>query len=519
VAELPAEAAAEREVWERDGILSVLSVPMSLRGRVVGFLGFDMERCEKTWPEELIVLLRLVGESFARALDRRDVEEKLEDERRFSDSMISALPGLFYLFDKEGRLLRWNERVSRETGFDDEELGQMHPVDFVADGDREGVRESMREALTEGEATLEAEIVTKEGRRIPYFFSGRRVALAGEPYLVGLGIDITQRRRIEESLRESEVRFRQIAEHIEEAFWLETAEGETRFLYVNPGFEKLWDLDQRVLLADRQRFFDRIYEYDRARLRQAMDGGAGGNGDRAITFRILSADGVLRWVWAKIFPVRDDAGRVIRRAGLAMDVTERKLAELKLRAARRRLSRLAGTDPLTGLPNRRAMLDKLNYELRRYARSNAAFTVILGDIDKFKSINDRYGHETGDRVLRAVGDLMRGVVRNQDTVARWGGEEFMLLLPDTDLAGGEIVAEKLRRAVADLSLSRGEAAVSVSITLGLSSYEGEGDVQSCIRRADDALYEGKALGGDRTVLARHGSGDARLRALAARRRS
>ncbi|MGH9464553.1 MAG: GGDEF domain-containing protein, partial [Thermoanaerobaculia bacterium] len=137
--------------------------------------------------------------------------------------------------------------------------------------------------------------------------------------------------------------------------------------------------------------------------------------------------------------------RVEERTARLAQVNERLTREIVEREkAEEALARAATTDYLTGLTNRRAMLQRLEEERDRSQRSGRPFSILLADVDRFKQINDRYGHETGDHTLVAIADLLRAVVRKQDVVARWGGEELLVFLPETALAGGLEVAEKIR---------------------------------------------------------------------------
>jgi diguanylate cyclase (GGDEF)-like protein len=169
--------------------------------------------------------------------------------------------------------------------------------------------------------------------------------------------------------------------------------------------------------------------------------------------------------------------------------------------AERRMADLAMTDALTRLPNRRRMRAMLADERVRFSRSGRPFSVVIGDLDGFKKINDTHGHEAGDRVLRAVATTLRTKLRQQDSVARWGGEEFLFLLPETDLQGAEQLAEKLRVAVAaapiDIALSR---PLPVTMTFGVTAYAGSITTDECLKLADEALYKGKTEGKNRVVL-------------------
>lgn len=169
--------------------------------------------------------------------------------------------------------------------------------------------------------------------------------------------------------------------------------------------------------------------------------------------------------------------------------------------AEQRLRRMAATDPLTGLANRRRAQEISHYEIVKRKRVPEPLAFVLADIDHFKAFNDRYGHEVGDRVLESVAQILRESVREQDSVARWGGEEFLLVLPRADLGAAQRVAERVRRAVADARLHAGDEMLTLSITLGVSLHrDGEG-LEDSVARADAALYAGKREGRNRVMLA------------------
>ena len=167
-----------------------------------------------------------------------------------------------------------------------------------------------------------------------------------------------------------------------------------------------------------------------------------------------------------------------------------------------KVSELARLDGLTGLYNRRSAVERMSIEMARVGRTQRPFGVVLVDVDDFKKVNDVHGHEAGDRVLVALADLLRRTVREVDMVARWGGEEFLLVLPDTPLASAVAVAEKLRTAVAGLRVPYDGRELRVTATLGVSACGVVGPVGESIREADEALYEGKRAGKNRVVPVR-----------------
>lgn len=158
-------------------------------------------------------------------------------------------------------------------------------------------------------------------------------------------------------------------------------------------------------------------------------------------------------------------------------------------------------DFLTGLSNRRDILDKMESERKRQERTDKPFTVMLGDIDNFKSFNDTFGHTGGDYVLQEIGQILKSMVRGIDCPSRWGGEEFLIMLVETDLHDGERVAERIRKKIENTSFKYKDAQLSITMTFGLSgSRMDDENIDACIKRADKALYEGKNRGKNVVVL-------------------
>jgi diguanylate cyclase (GGDEF)-like protein len=186
-----------------------------------------------------------------------------------------------------------------------------------------------------------------------------------------------------------------------------------------------------------------------------------------------------------------------RKLLLANEQIEKQKEELSI--AYKKMEILARTDPLTQLSNRRDFLEKFQQEINRYDRNPKPFSLVLGDIDDFKQVNDRYGHDCGDFVLVTIAKMLRVMVRKQDIVGRWGGEEFILLLPEAPLEGGFVVAEGIRKRVAAETFSFKGHRLAVTVTFGVSEYEKEMDMDTCIKQADDALYSGKRTGKNRVI--------------------
>ena len=190
-----------------------------------------------------------------------------------------------------------------------------------------------------------------------------------------------------------------------------------------------------------------------------------------------------------------------------MAVRARVRNQIKLNDAKATLTRLASTDALTGLANRRHFDEMLTYEYARHARAGTEMSLILLDIDHFKAFNDTYGHVSGDDCLRLVGEAIRGVmVRSTDLAARYGGEEFVFLLPETGAQGALVLAEKIRRSISDLNMPHIHSSVAGHVTASLGTATTRcvsgGSATNTVAQADQQLYAAKNSGRNQVCGAR-----------------
>jgi diguanylate cyclase (GGDEF)-like protein len=171
---------------------------------------------------------------------------------------------------------------------------------------------------------------------------------------------------------------------------------------------------------------------------------------------------------------------------------EERTAQLML--ALEGLEELATTDKLTGLYNRRKFEEVLTAEIIRIQRFEHPGSLIIFDIDNFKEVNDTFGHQAGDEVLKRLSATVKAWLRNVDTLARWGGDEYTILMPETDLKGATTLAEKIRLGVTVQKIPK---AGMVTISLGVTEYRNGDSMESMLKRADEALYRAKRNGRDR----------------------
>jgi diguanylate cyclase (GGDEF)-like protein/PAS domain S-box-containing protein len=223
----------------------------------------------------------------------------------------------------------------------------------------------------------------------------------------------------------------------------------------------------------------------------------------------LLPDGGEAWFELHSYPIFAEGGSISHIIEYSREVTEKKMTELERKRLIEELEQLSRTDALTGVLNRRALALELDDEFRRALRYGKPLSVLLCDLDNLKDINDTYGHHAGDRALCNLADILTSLLRQHDLAGRYGGDEFMAILPDTALEGAGAFAERLRSKVADDEMVFFGLQVRMTMSIGVSTLlAGMAGPEDMIRPADEALYESKNSGRNMVTLARPSSGQA-----------
>lgn len=211
-----------------------------------------------------------------------------------------------------------------------------------------------------------------------------------------------------------------------------------------------------------------------------------------VEYRIRKKDGNYVWYYDRgVVTKRNENGEAIVVAGIVFDISKNKIMETELKEANEKLQELAITDELTSAFNKRYMYEKLNDEIQRYHRTKSDFSLIMIDIDHFKLINDNFGHNVGDIVLKKVVEIIMKRIRKTDILARWGGDEFIVLLPDTIISYAAILAENIREELNSIYI--GEVG-KITASIGVSNYFDSDSVDTTIKKADDLMYKAKSEG-------------------------
>jgi PAS domain S-box-containing protein len=222
---------------ERRGFRASAGLPVRANGEVCGTLSVYAAQAGYFQDREIALLTQAADEiSFtldvlARDEERRRSREAVEREGGFAAELSEAIPGVLYLYDEHGRFLRWNRRFETVTGYSSAEIRQLHPVDLFEGADKVLVAQRIAEVLEKGEARVEAGFVAKDGTTRPYFFTGRRITFEGKPALIGVGVDITERKHAENALKKAEERYRTTLDTMLEG--CQIIDFEWRYLYLN----------------------------------------------------------------------------------------------------------------------------------------------------------------------------------------------------------------------------------------------------------------------------------------------
>jgi diguanylate cyclase (GGDEF)-like protein/PAS domain S-box-containing protein len=482
----------------RDTDRKVYTQPM-MEGKVGSFASerrYLRKDGSSIWVNRTISLIRDAAgtpQYYVRIIEDITERKRAEGALQTSEEMLRAT------FDQAGvgiaisatdlRYLQINDKYCEMLAYSREELLAMSLSDVIDRGDVEHIVTGRRRMLAgeQGPASSERRLTRKDGSTI--WVSHSTTLVRGEndapKHFLTMAEDITARKRAEAALHNSEEQFGQLAGNIPQVFWITDANHKDT-IYVSPAAETLIGRPLDEIRARPRLLVRAVHPEDRLRVHAARRSAADGRYDEI--YRIVRPDSSVRWVHERAFPVRDTAGRVYRIAGIAEDVTERKLAE-------ERLKHLAHYDVLTGLPNRALFYDRLKHTLAQAKRHAWTIAVMFIDVDRFKNINDTLGHAIGDVLLQQISKRLIAAVRGDDTVGRLGGDEFAIVLSNLGSStNANLVAQKLMASFSEpFRMESGELYVTASI--GVTLYPGDGaDQDALIKNADIAMYRAKQEG-------------------------
>jgi PAS domain S-box-containing protein/putative nucleotidyltransferase with HDIG domain len=329
----PADIAARHH--ESDLSVLATQTPMQLVSSVPSPSGDQTHWAVFKFPVPDVPDRGIIGGMAVDITERLLAEANLLREKTFSDTIINSLPGIFYFFDDQGRYLRWNSNFEQVTGYSGEEISQLKPLDMIHGEDLDRVQTAMQEVFLKGETVVEGHLLLKDGSKIPYLFTGRRITLEGNDFLLGMGIDVSELKRAEEALKVSEAKYRNIFENAMEGIFQTTPEG--RFLSANPAMAQMLgfsspaammatvsDIGQYHVDAERRPLFKRMLEEE--------------GSVRGFEIPYQRQDGKRIWTAINARLVRNPQGEIYYE-GFLEDITARKAAEDSLKESYKNLQK------------------------------------------------------------------------------------------------------------------------------------------------------------------------------------
>lgn len=439
--------------------------------------------------------------------DRKVVEAKLrESEARFRETFENAPIGMLISAVDGSRLIAANRSFCEFLGYQVQELRGMSLAEVTHPDDLPRALEGLQRIAQEsgGTAVLETRYRCKDGR----FLWGQATASVVRPgeglprYLILQIENIELRKRWALEIAEAKDRLALAMEASQLSLWdFDISQGEVT---LDHHWAELIGLPPGATVTTDAQLWGLMHKADLLRVRKARVSAFKGTDERFLEeFRVRTAAGDWKWIRCSGRIVERGAdGWALRAIGTILDITDRRTLEEQSR-------QMAFHDGLTGLPNRRMLEDRMKQLIALARREQLRIGVLFIDLDKFKPINDELGHEVGDWLLRSAAHRMRTALRESDTIARIGGDEFVVLLPDAANAASAIeVAEKIRDTLNETFVTPAGRSLTISSSIGVVMFPQHADnARDLLRHGDEAMYQAKKSGRNAVALFREVAAD------------
>lgn len=435
---------------------------------------------------------------------RKDIEQEfIVSNARLKAILNNAGTGIV-LESCDGNLIDANPAYLQMMGYSIEELKNLtsiiHPDDY------QGFREST-DNLVKGKCSMfRSEIRYINKKRQTIFADVASTLIPGTEHtpttIIRIVNNITERKKMEEKIKASEERFRTAFNNAAIGMYLSSVDG--ILIKVNNALCELTGYTEEELVSMSFSYITHPDDVDKdvPLMKQLLSG-------EILKFllekRYIHKNGSIIWALLGVSLVYDAENRAQYLIGQIQDITSRKKTEEELEKAKLEAERLASTDYLTGILNRRAFTDRFIEEFHRAGREKSSISLVLADIDHFKKVNDLYGHQVGDLALQKFARCLSSVCRSYDFVGRFGGEEFVVCLPNTNRKQAVKIAERMRKAVEDLNINLvyKKEPIKITASFGVASpiLGSEESIDSLIMQADKAMYNAKVNGRNRVCTA------------------
>ena len=476
------------------GIRSMLDVPINIEGRMRGVLCHEHTGPKRGWNQSDTGFVASIADLIGQAIlidELRQIREKLRASEDRAQMMSFKNPVALVLADEHGRIKGANQRAASLFQTTQQNMETREVDELIPDrlrGEHRLHREGYQDAPAHRDMNSNRQLVARRlnDTEFPAEIGLCPVKIDGSAHVICAITDISDR-------KQSENRLRVLSAAIEQApVTMMILDERGKIEYANPHFSQLTGYAESRILG--KTLQDLTYGQTSAEsfdeIWATLSQGKSWIGELAT----LTKTGDTLWEEVHVAPVRNEQGKVTHFVAIKLNISHRKQQEAMLR-------HLALHDQLTDLPNRALLNDRLAMCMQLARRNGHQLALMFIDLDHFKEINDNHGHEVGDEILRASAQRMRAELRGTDTVARIGGDEFVLLIPNISLPRDALnVAEKVRQAIRfPMQTSVMEMHITCSIGIALYPQQASNEIE-LYRHADQALYRVKAAGRDAAQL-------------------
>ncbi len=481
-------AGSTKKCLQDQGILSILVIPIFVRGEFKGFIGFDSCKYEKEWSQVEISLLNSFVLLYAKILEKKLLEDKIIQQRENLFNFFNMNDDLLFVLDFKGDIVDVNNNVLKRFNYSREDLlgapvSILHPKDKL-----EEVKNNIEDLIMGKVESCNIEAITKEGYIFPVETRVSQGVWNGEKVIFAVSKDISK-------LKMSEEKFSKAFNNSGVSMFISKfKDGE--ILEVNDTFLELIGLREDEIVGRSTLDLNFIKEFKNRQALKEEIRTQGRVSDREI--KIIGKDKKIRTGLVNILPLNIHNEKCL--ISSIIDISERVEYEGKI-------LELSNRDPLTGIYNRRCFYSRGEEIIEEYKRNKNLFSLAIIDIDNFKRINDQYGHQIGDCVLKEFTKVIKDNLRIYDILGRYGGEEFIIILNHSDREEGKMVLERILSIVRKKTFIFHEKKIGLTFSAGISfCQEFEKDVISIdklVGLADERMYRAKNSGRNGIVCSKN----------------
>lgn len=436
-------------------------------------------RVKRKWPDVVIELLKTVGKIFINVLERRRMKVELQKSEGKYRNLVENINEVIFSLDSQGRFTYISPVIQQVALYTAEEMIGQPFTRLVYREDLPEFLACLKNTLAGHSEPHEFGIVNKQGNIVHVRLSARRVLEGDDPVgLTGLLSDLTDQKLAEVLVDRAEAKYQNIFANAVEGIFQSTPEG--KFIVANPACARILGYTSAEELIIQGPDEQRGHFVDPSRYKEFQDLLEDHGAVQGYEVQVYRKDGNKIWVSINARAIRNPRGGLLFHEGMMQDITEWKRAEDQIQY-------LSFYDKLTGLYNRAYFEEELN---RLDTERQLPLSIIMGDVNGLKLINDAFGHREGDRVLSQVAKILRESCRKEDVIARWGGDEFTIFLPKTDNSVTSEVIDRIKISCSEAS----QGPVRFSIALGAGTKDNPSQhIQEILKEAEERMYRNKLL--------------------------